>query len=377
LIGCVVTIVLASGSRTSLAAFLRPIEADLGLDRSVLSTAGALTVLMFGLAQPLVGTLSTRFSPRTVMIWSAILTGAGGFGVATATEPWQLYVFAGIVPGLAFAGASLVPATALLAGWFTSQLGLATGIMSSGIPAGQSLFVPLATVMLPAVGWRVSYLALALAVPIVAVPLLALLVRDPPRGTATVQHGVERKRPGLDIWLLGIGFFGCGFSDQFVSLHLVALGADGGLDPLVAAGMLSLLLVVGIVGSVASGPVADRATPQYVLAGLYLTRAVSMPLLVLGGIGSMLAFGLLFGWTYIANQAAGARLVRDRYGIRAVGPLMGSVGLAHQVGGAIGVALGGYSVAQTGSYGLAIMGVAVMVLVGGLAQLLIPSRRAQ
>jgi hypothetical protein len=56
---------------------------------------------------------------------------------------------------------------------------------------------------------------------------------------------------------------------------------------------------------------------------------------------------------------------------------MGSVGLAHQVGGAIGVALGGYSVAQTGSYGLAIVGVAVVVLVGGVAQLLIPSRRAQ
>ncbi len=384
LAGCVVTIVVAAGSRTSLAAFLRPIEADLGLDRSVLSTAGALTVLMYGLGQPLVGALAARLGARNVMIASAVLTGLGGFGVATATEPWQLYVFAGIIPGLAFAGASTVPATALLAGWFISHLGLATGIMSSAIPAGQSLFVPLGTALLPPLGWRSAYLLLALLVPIVAVPLLAFLVREPPRPLSQTKASqtatTTRASPGLDIWLVGLGYFGCGFSDQFVSLHLVALAADRGIDSLLSAGLLSMLLVVGIVGSIASGPLADRVSASKMLATLYLTRAISMPLLLLAapgtGILALVAFGVIFGGTYIANQAPGARLVRDRYGIAAVGPLMGSVGLAHQVGGALGVGLGGLSVAQTGGYGLAIAGVAVVVLIGGLAQLLIPSARS-
>jgi len=410
--GCVVTIVLAAGSRTSLAAFLRPIEADLGLDRSVLSTAGALTVLTYGVAQPLVGALAARLGARRVMIGSAILTGLGGFGMAAATEPWQLYLFAGIVPGLGFAGASSVPAAALLAGWFSSHLGLATGIMSSAIPAGQSIFVPLGTALLPTLGWRNAYLVLALAVPIVAVPFLGLLVREAPRALAGPrphpsplpegegarsrphperegarprphpERGRARSGTGYrDVWLLGVGFFGCGFSDQFVSLHLVALGADSGIDPLAAAGLLSLLLVVGIVGSIASGPLADRLPPSHLLAGLYLTRALTLPLLLFAGAGAgvavLILFGLLFGMTYIANQAPGARLVRDRYGVQAVGPLMGSVGLAHQIGGALGVGLGGYSVAQTGNYGLAIAGVAVVALIGGLSQLLIPPRSAQ
>ncbi len=376
-----VTIVLAAGSRTTLAALLRPIESELGLDRAVLSTAGALTVLSYGLGQPLVGSLAARFGARRVMVCSAVLMGFGGLGVATASQPWQLYVWAGIIPGLAFAGASTVPATALLAGWFATQLGLATGIMSSAIPAGQSLFVPVGTALVPAWGWRATYLALALAVPLVAVPLLGLLVREPPRTAAAEQSKVTAVRPGLDIWLLGVGYFGCGFSDQFVSLHLVALAADGGIDALLSAGLLSLLLIVGIGGSIGSGPFADRVSPRSMLAVLYLLRAASMPLLFHAGPGAgiwpVVLFGVLFGVTYIANQAPGARLVRDWYGVQAVGPLMGGVGLAHQVGGALGVGLGGLSVAQSGNYGFAILGVGIVVLIGGLAQLLIPARSAQ
>jgi MFS family permease len=380
LAACVIIIVLAAGSRTSLAAFLRPIERDLGLDRSVLSTAGALTVLTYGLAQPLVGALAGRFGARPVMLGGVLLTALGGFGVATASTPWQLYVFAGIIPGLAFAGASSVPATVLLAGWFVARLGLATGIMSSAIPAGQSLFVPLVTALLPWLGWRSTYIVLGIAVAVVGLPILLWLVREPPvvarRHAGSLQPA---PRAGRDIWLVGLGYFACGFSDQFISLHLVALGADRGLDPLAAAGVLSALLLVGIAGSVASGPFADRVRPKWLLAGLYLARAAVLPLLLL--VGSPLGplalgiFVLVFGVTYIANQAPGARLVRDRYGVGAVGRLMGSVGLAHQVGGAIGVGLGGYSVSSFGSYSPAVLVVALVILLGGLSQLAIPPAR--
>src|SRR5437588_3746582 len=179
LAACVVTIVLVAGSRTSLAAFLRPIEADLHLDRTVLSTAGALTVLTYGVAQPVVGALASRFGPRNVMIGGILLTAVGGFGLSTANQPWQLYVFAGIVPGLAFAGASSVPAAVLLAGWFVGRLGFATGIVSAAIPAGQSLFVPLATALIPAFGWRETYILLGLLVAGIGLPILVWLARDP------------------------------------------------------------------------------------------------------------------------------------------------------------------------------------------------------
>jgi MFS family permease len=379
LIACVVTIVLAAGSRTSLAAFLRPIEADLQLDRTVLATAGALTVLTYGLAQPLVGALAARFGPRPVMVGGVLLTALGGLGIAAATQPWQLYAFAGIVPGLAFAGASSVPATVLLAGWFRRRIGLATGIMSAAIPAGQSLFVPIATALVGPLGWRNTYILLGLLVAAIGLPVLLGLMREPPAGIAARAGGWWVGRPGLDVWLVGVGYFGCGFSDQFISIHFVALAADRGVDSLLAAGLLSALLLIAIAGSVASGPLADRLPGPYLLAGLYLTRAVACPLLLLAGPGpgiiALGLFALVFGPTYIANQAPGARLIRERYGLGAVGPLMGGVGLAHQVGGALGVMAGGVSVSVLGSYGPALGLVTLVVLVGGLAQLWIPRAR--
>jgi predicted MFS family arabinose efflux permease len=348
----------------------------------VLSTAGGLTVLTYGLAQPLVGALAARFGPRNVMLGGVVLTALTGFGISTASQPWQLYIFAGILPGLAFAGASSVPATVLVAGWFIRRLGLATGIISAAIPAGQSLFVPISTALIPELGWRQTYVWLGVVVLVIGIPVLLTLVRDPPVLTSHASQSTAheaRRRPGLDVWLVGIGFFGCGFSDQFISIHFVALASDGGIDPLLAAGLLSLLLVIGMLGSVASGPIADRVQPRYLLACCYLLRAATLPLLLLAAPGpGVLALGLfafLFGPTYIANQAPGARLIRDRYGVRAVGVLMGSVGLAHQVGGALGVAAGGFSVAELGGYAPAVLVVALVVLIGGLSQLWIPARR--
>ena len=208
--------------------------------------------------------------------------------------------------------------------------------------------------------------------------MLAWLARDPP-SPKSLEHIVgPGPRPGLDVRLLGIGYFACGFSDQFISIHLVALASDRGLDPLLAAGLLSVTLLIGVLGSVLSGPVADRVPPSYMLASLYLTRAAVFPLLLLAGPGAGLwalgLFALLFGPTFIANQAPGTRLVHDRYGLRAVGPLMGGVGLAHQVGGALGVGAGGFSVSALGGYAPAVGLVTLVVLGGGLAQLWISPR---
>lgn len=376
LAACVVTIVLAAGTRASFGAFIQPIEADLGLDRLTLSIAGALTALCYGLSLPTVGRLATRFGSRPVMMVSVGLMAGAGLGAAGASEAWHLFLFVGLLPGVGFGGASNVPATVLLARWFNRRIGLAIGVMSSALPAGQGLFVPFAAALIPLLGWRSTYLLLGLLLAAGALPVLWALAREPsaaPRLAPTGQ--AARVKVGPDVWLLGLGYFGCGFTDQFVTLHLVALAAEAGLEPLVGAAFLSLMLTAGVVGSVLSGPLADARAPYLILSGLYVTRAATLPLLLLVGPGPPLlllgAFALTFGLTYISNQAPGTRLLRDRYGAGAVGPLTGTVGLAHQVGGAVGIATGGASVALAGSYGPAVLVAAGLALVGGLLQLFI------
>lgn len=376
LAACIITIVLAVGTRSSFAAFIQPIEADLGLDRLTLSAVGSLTALAYGLALPLAGALATRLGARVVMMASVVLMAIGGLGMATAREAWQLFLLAGLLPGLGFGGSSQVPSSVLLARWFRARLGLATGAMSSAIPAGQAIFVPLAAALIPFLGWRTTYILFGLLLATLALPALWLLAAEPPvRAASAPMKRAPLMRPGLDIWLLGAGYFACGFTDQFVALHLVALAAEHGITPLVGASFLSLMLVTGVAGSLLSGPLADAWSPRQLLSLSYLLRAATLPLLLFIGPGAGLApltlFGLLFGLTYISNQAPGTRLVRDRYGVQAVGALMGGVGLAHQLGGAVGIASGGLSVQYSGSYGASILVAAAVALLGGLLQQLI------
>ena len=382
LAACVLTIVLVAGARSSFAAFLLPIEAELGLDRATLSTAGTLTQLGYGLSLPIVGRLATRFGAKRVMMISVAVMTIGGFGVSAATQAWQILLFAGVLPGMGFGGATVVPATVLLSRWFGRRLGLATGVMTSALPAGQSLFVPLATALIPVWGWRSTYVLLGLVLALVALPALGWLAAEPPHAATAASRSTSARpaRAGLDVWLLAAGYFACGFTDQFVTLHLVALGVEAGVEPIVAAGFFSLLMALGIAGSVLSGRLSDTWSPRTLLSSLYLARAASLPLLLVVGPGPRLIllalFALVFGPTYIGNQAAGTRLIRDRYGVQAVGPLIGNTGLCHQIGGAAGIALGGLSVAYAGSYGPAVVAAALVALVGGLLQQLIPARAA-
>jgi hypothetical protein len=271
--------------------------------------------------------------------------------------------------------------------------------MSASIPAGQSLFVPVAVALIPLLGWRETYALLGLVLVAGAVPVLLLWARapestehrpaepggsEPPRPRSTEPLPPRRSSGPLgierDVWLVGAGYFACGFTDQFVGLHWIALMVERGLSEVTAASFLSLMLVTGIAGSVLSGPIADRAPPHLVLAGLYLTRTACLPLLLLvgpgtGGLWVLGLFAVLFGSTYISNQAPGARIMRDHHGVAAVGRLMGNIGFAHQIGGAIGISIGGLSVAASGGYPPAILASAVVALVGGLLQLGVPAAR--
>jgi predicted MFS family arabinose efflux permease len=284
----------------------------------------------------------------------------GGVGMAAVQEPLGLYLFGGLLPGLGFAAASHIVAAVLLARWFKSRLGLATGIMSSAVPGGQALFVPFAVALIPLLGWRTTYLLLGLLIAVGSLPLLWSLAREPRAASRPLAASRSpQRRVGRDVWLLGAGYFGCGFTDQMVTVHFIALAAETGVEPLLAAGLFSLMLLSGVAGSVLSGPLADTWPPKRLLSACYLLRIVSLPALLLAGPGERLwilsVFAVVFGATYNAHQAPGTRLIRDGYGVGAVGHLMGSVGMVHQVGGAIGVAVGGASVATTGNYGLAIL----------------------
>lgn len=313
----------------------------------------ALTLVSYGICQPLAAWVSTRVPPARVMAVGLLSLAAGGWAAAATSDPLALLLFLGLLPGVGFAFASVVPATALLMPAFPTRPGTALGVVSAAIPAGQALLLPAAVVLIAASGWRTAYLVLGGVALLIALPPLLLLWDR--RGA--VRKPVWDARPARAdplVITLALGFAVCGFTDQLIAIHLVPLAQGAGLAPLAAGGVLSALTLVGIAGSVGSGPLADLWSARATLVGVYLVRALALPLVAValwtGATWLLFAFAIAFGLTYIANHAPAIRLLRARSDPAEATRRLGWLQLVHQLGGAAGVLAGGASVALAGGY---------------------------
>ncbi|GAC1697682.1 MAG: hypothetical protein NVS9B6_06570 [Candidatus Limnocylindrales bacterium] len=118
--------------------------------------------------------------------------------------------------------------------------------------------------------------------------------------------------------------------------------------------MLSALTLVGIAGSVGSGPLADLWSARATLVGVDVVRALALPLVAValwtGATWLLFVFAIAFGLTYIANHAPAIRLLRARSEPAEATRRLGWLQLVHQLGGAAGVLAGGASVALAGGY---------------------------
>jgi MFS family permease len=361
----VLIVFLVSGARSAFTVFIAPMEGDLGWERATVSAVAALNLVVYGVTQPLAGTMTDRFGAKSVMVGGTVFVAAGFGGLFWVSSVWYLAVFYGVLFGIGVSFASLIPTSVLVARWFDRRQGMAQGIVTAARPAGQTIFVPVVAALILALGWRETYLALGLAMA-VSIPFILWLVRERPPEPAPAGAGGEtvtrpeeafslRDATGtFTLWALVVGFFVCGFTDQFIAIHLVPFAEGINISSVAAANAFAVLSAAGVVGSVAAGWLSDISSRRGALALLYGLRALSLPLLILVA-GSddlvlLYLFALVFGFTFIANMAPTVGVVRARYGLASTGTLVGWLLLVHQVGGAAGTYLGGLIYDVSGSY---------------------------
>lgn len=382
----VLVVFLVSGARSAFTVFIAPMEGELGWDRATVSGVAALNLVVYGVTQPLAGTLTDRFGARAVLVSGTVLVAAGFGGLFWVSSVWYLAVFYGVLFGVGVSFASLIPTSVLVARWFERGQGMAQGIVTAARPAGQTVFVPVVAALILAFGWRESYLAVGAAMA-VSIPLILWLVRERPPATAAAgdASGGTSSQPAdeafsmrgalgtFTFWALAAGFFVCGFTDQFVAIHLVPFAGGIGISSVTAANAFAILSAAGVAGSVAAGWFSDIASRKGALAVVYGMRALSLPLLVLvvgsGDLVLLYLFALLFGFTFIANMAPAVGIIRARYGLLSTGVLVGWLLLTHQIGGAAGTYAGGLIYDSTGSYSPAFLLMAGAALVGALVSL--------
>jgi MFS family permease len=359
--GCLIAL-LSFGPRSALGFFLTPLSQTHGWGRDVFGLALALQNLLWGVGQPFAGAIADRYGAARVLTFGAVLYAIGLALMAYASTPASLSLTAGVLIGFGLSGCSFTIVIGafgklLPPEWRTTAFGVGTAAGSFG----QFLYSPLCVALMDAYGWHNALLVFAAAT-ILIVPLSIIVMT--PRLT-DAQKAAVAARPDQSIKqalteafghrsyvLLVLGFFTCGFQLAFVTVHLPAYLVDRGLSAEVGGWTLAIIGLFNIIGSMSSGWLAARVPKRYVLSVIYFGRALSIVAFILLPATPLitLIFGAVTGLLWLSTVPPTSGLVAVMFGTRWLTMLFGFAFFSHQVGGFLGVWLGGIVFEYTGSY---------------------------
>lgn len=167
--------------------------------------------------------------------------------------------------------------------------------------------------------------------------------------------------------LIFLGFFSCGYQLAFLTAHFPAMITEM-CGPISPTGMLaglgvsstsalgavaiSLIGLANIGGTIFAGWLGKRYTKKYLLSAIYAGRTIVAAVFILMPItpASVVVFSLAMGALWLATVPLTSGLVAHIYGLRYMGTLYGIVFFSHQLGGFLGVWLGGRMYDVYGSY---------------------------
>ncbi|WP_323040715.1 MFS transporter [Gemmobacter sp.] len=372
LIAACVVLMLGFAVRASFGVFQIPIAEEFGWARSEFSLAIAIQNLAWGIGQPLFGAVAERFGDRRAIILGAIAYAGGLVLTAFATTPFamqSLEVLVGFgIAGTGFGVILAVVGRAAAPEHRSMTLGIATAAGS----AGQVFGAPVAEILLGYFPWQGVFIIFA-GVILMSLFALPFLRATPMASKAELEEslGTVLKRAFRDpsYTLIFLGFFSCGYQLAFITAHFPAMVTEM-CGPPAPNGMLAALgitttsalgavaiAVIGlanIAGTIYAGWLGNRFTRKYLLAGIYTLRTLASILFIVLPItpASVLIFSLAMGALWLATVPLTSGLVAHLYGLRYMGTLYGFVFLSHQIGGFLGVWLGGKMYDLTGDYTL-------------------------
>ncbi|HSE04137.1 MAG TPA: MFS transporter [Methylomirabilota bacterium] len=338
---------------------LPAVQAEFGVARSTASLPYTVTMICFGFGGIVMGRLSDRFGIVRPVVAGAISLGLGYAAASQATSLWQFILAQGLLVGAA-SSATFAPLLADTSLWFTRHRGIAVAIIASGSYAAGTVWPPVVQHFIESVGWRRTYLGIAVFCVATMLPLvLALRRRSPVAGTTAAsnpQAAAWSSRPlgmspaALQAVLVVAGL-SCCVAMSMPQVHIVAYCGDLGYGAARGAQMLSLMLGAGVVSRLVSGWICDRiGGRRTLLLGSSLQALALVLFLPFDGLASLYVLSTLFGLFQGGIVPAYAVIVREFFPPQEAGVRVGTVLMATVFGMALGGWMSGVVYDVTGSY---------------------------
>ena len=382
----------AFGLNLSAGQFFEPLVDTYGWELSLLSLAVSVNMITWGLFQPVMGRLIDWIGPELVIAGSAALMGVAFLLSATITTVWEFFLYYGVLTAVGFAGCSSMANSVLVSKWYVRDRSEMLGKSSMGINIGQLVILPLAGYLIAVAGYQEAFIGLGLFMLVLVVPAVLLVVEDDPDDIGQHPDGVDEVGPDessvqavasvsvpfrkalrdRNFWLASLSFCSCGFTLYLVTIHLPNYATDLGGGVALGGQLLGIAAGASAVSMWVTGKFTERVGKRRMLAGLHLVRGVSLAWLALStSLWQLYVFAVVYGVASFPVIPTVTGIIGDHFGTNAMGGILGTSWLLHQVFAATGVFLGGFIRDTTGSYELAFWSGAALLLGGAVLSVLI------
>ena len=361
--------------------FFKEFQAEFGWSRATISGASSLAFLIMGAVGILAGRLNDRIGPRILIAAAGICLGIGHMLLSYMQAAWQLYLIYGLLVGVGLCTHDVITLSTI-ARWFVRRRGMMSGIVKVGTGCGQ-LFVPLiATALIAAYGWRSSCFIIGVTALAALVAVAQVMRRDPqsmgllpddgnslPAGAACSSDDCSlslREASRIrEFWTLCVAEFTVFFCLLTIVVHIVPHARDLGLPPTTAAGVLSTIGGVSMLGRITIGTLNDRIGGKRSLIICFIILVCGLVWLQLSHASWMLfVFAIIYGFAHGGLFTVMSPTVAELFGTGSHGLLFGIVLFSGTLGGAIGPLMAGSIFDLTGSYRLVFIILTAMALVG-------------
>ncbi|WP_435140795.1 MFS transporter [Pseudopelagicola sp. nBUS_19] len=355
-----VIILVSFGIRASFGVFQIPIAEEFGWLRSEFSLAIAIQSLAWGIGQPIFGAIAEKIGDRPAIVMGALIYALGLVlsSIAVTPEAHQLYE---VLVGFGIAGTGLGVILAVVGRASTDEnRSMSLAIVAVAGSVGQVLGAPTAEWMLSMTSWQNTFLIFAAA--ILLLLLLLPMMRTPAISRAELEESMgtilSRAFKDPSFTLIFLGFFSCGYQLGFITAHFPAMVTEAcsvidpagvlasiGISTTSALGAIAISVIglANIVGTLTAGWAGKRYQKKYLLAGIYTGRTIASTVFILLPVTpmSVIIFSAAMGAMWLATVPLTSGLIAYLYGLRYMGTLYGIVFFSHQLGGFLGVWLGG------------------------------------
>ena len=349
---------------------------EFGWSRGVISGAQMLSLILTGLASPMVGIFLMKHGARKALVIGSLISVVALTMMSFQTHIWQLYLWSGIVMGLGMSIGGMLTTMTITNNWFIMKRSIAVSVAMGSM--GLSIVLgPFLMSMISRVGWRRSYLMIACITFVLGVVIPGLLLRNKPEDIGQVPDGpVSQKieKSGLDkryknlyktpvdftakealrtrsLWLLTIYGMLLFFCINALMPHTIAFLSDLGISRNTAAVASGVITAVMSLSSVGIGFLGLRFKMRSLAVASALIGMLGFAtILIARSLPMVIAYCVILGIGFGINAIAMGNLVPDYFGRSEFPKIMGYTTPLITIGSSLGAPIAGFIRDRTESY---------------------------